>query len=190
MRVFDEMAYTPEGAIPLRRTELIGGTLITSGLPARHVEMSQILFTALSAQLDEQEGRVFQRPNVFLDGQNRFIPDVAVVCDPGKIKADGIYGAPDFVIEILVPATELILRASKRTAYERAGVRELWILDAQENTLEVCRFGQHLDASVKRQMDTFCKKPVIPIEKTLEDADKIMGEFSADYKRKSEDNPK
>lgn len=58
-----------------------------------------------------------------------FEPDLVVVCDAGKIDAKGIRGAPDLVIEVLSPSTAAFDQIEKRTAYERAGVRELWLVD-------------------------------------------------------------
>ncbi|MBQ9348269.1 MAG: Uma2 family endonuclease, partial [Oscillibacter sp.] len=61
-----------------------------------------------------------------------FSPDCAVVCDPDKIRPDGVHGAPDLVVEILSPATYLRDRTYKKDVYERCGVREYWIVTAEE----------------------------------------------------------
>lgn len=58
-----------------------------------------------------------------------FEPDLVVVCDPRKIDAKGIRGAPDFVVEVLSPSTASFDQIEKRAAYERAGVCELWLVD-------------------------------------------------------------
>jgi Uma2 family endonuclease len=55
-------------------------------------------------------------------------PDLMVVCDPAKCRDEGIRGAPDFVIEILSPGTAWRDQTDKRRLYERAGVREYWII--------------------------------------------------------------
>lgn len=54
-----------------------------------------------------------------------FVPQVRV----GTIKEAGVFGAPDLVIEILSASTANYDRGAKFRAYERAGVRELWLLD-------------------------------------------------------------
>jgi Uma2 family endonuclease len=61
-------------------------------------------------------------------------PDAFVVCDPGKLLEEGVRGAPDFVIEILSPATAMKDQTEKRILYERHGVREFWIVNP--NTFE------------------------------------------------------
>ncbi|MGH8570704.1 MAG: Uma2 family endonuclease, partial [Gammaproteobacteria bacterium] len=55
-------------------------------------------------------------------------PDVLVVCDAGKLDRRGVRGAPDFVVEVLSPASASHDYLQKRHAYERAGVREYWLV--------------------------------------------------------------
>lgn len=55
-------------------------------------------------------------------------PDILVVCDPEKIGENAIVGAPDWIIEVLSPATARHDHLTKRNLYERAGVREYWLV--------------------------------------------------------------
>jgi Uma2 family endonuclease len=55
-------------------------------------------------------------------------PDVLAVCDPAKVGPEGIRGAPDFVAEVLSDSTANKDLTVKRERYERAGVREYWIV--------------------------------------------------------------
>ncbi|MBC8044500.1 MAG: Uma2 family endonuclease [Rhizobacter sp.] len=48
-----------------------------------------------------------------------------------------INGAPDLVVEILSPSTGYYDLTHKKRIYERFGVREYWILDPTEKTVEV-----------------------------------------------------
>jgi Uma2 family endonuclease len=73
-------------------------------------------------------------------------PDVLVACDRGKIDEDGIHGAPDFVTEVLSPATAYKDLNDKRMLYERSGVREYWIVSPETGSvfryvLEDSRYG-------------------------------------------------
>jgi len=68
-----------------------------------------------------------------------FEPDLVVVCDPAKIGARYIRGAPDFVIEVLSPSTAAFDQVEKRRRYGEAGVGELWLIDIDTGLLTVWR---------------------------------------------------
>ena len=59
------------------------------------------------------------------DNGDYYIPDVMVVCDPGKVKDDGVHGAPDLVVEILSPRTTKNDRGRKKDDYEKC-LRRKW----------------------------------------------------------------
>ncbi|TVR68069.1 MAG: Uma2 family endonuclease [Spirochaetaceae bacterium] len=64
-------------------------------------------------------------------------PDLVVVCDSAKLTRQGCTGAPDFVLEILSPATAFKDMEDKLRLYERHGVREYWIINPGNDTLLV-----------------------------------------------------
>ncbi|MCI9058007.1 MAG: Uma2 family endonuclease [Oscillospiraceae bacterium] len=64
-------------------------------------------------------------------------PDLLVVCDPKKLDERGVRGAPDLVIEILSKTTRRLDLLSKYNIYQRAGVREYWIVDPDTQTVTV-----------------------------------------------------
>lgn len=67
-------------------------------------------------------------------------PDVAVLCGRGKVKRWGVYGAPDFVLEVISPSTRRKDCTKKLMKYMNAGVREYWILDPYQQKLIVYFF--------------------------------------------------
>ena len=74
--------------------------------------------------------------NADCDERTMVQPDVGIVCDTSKIKRFGIYGAPDFVVEVVSSSTKKKDYALKLSKYMEAGVREYWIMDfAQEKVL-------------------------------------------------------
>lgn len=77
-----------------------------------------------SAERDDQVDTVVQ-------------PDVLIVSDPRKIDARGMRGAPDWIAEVLSPGTASYDRLIKLPAYERAGVREVWLIDPIDRTLNI-----------------------------------------------------
>ena len=56
-------------------------------------------------------------------------PDLLVVCDKSKIRENGIWGAPDLVVEILSPSTSRKDLNEKYNLYQRSGVQEYWVIE-------------------------------------------------------------
>ena len=79
---------------------------------------------------------VFYEPDVFL-GDDNVIPDIAVVGNPEIIKRDGIYGAPDIVVEVLSPSTRKRDMGYKKDLYEQSGVGEYWIVDTDSKSVDI-----------------------------------------------------
>jgi Uma2 family endonuclease len=75
--------------------------------------------------------------DVYLDEKNHFIPDAMIICNTDIIHPNGIYGAPDLVVEVLSPRTTKNDRTKKLEAYARAGVKEYWIVSPLERSVEV-----------------------------------------------------
>ena len=64
-------------------------------------------------------------------------PDITIVCDPSKLDDRGCKGAPDMVVEILSPSTQRHDQLVKLGLYQRAGVREYWIVNPEDRTVQV-----------------------------------------------------
>ena len=62
-------------------------------------------------------------------------PDLTVVCDKNKVDRHGIRGAPDLVIEILSQSSARYDRVVKFSLYQRAGIKEYWIVDPVTRTV-------------------------------------------------------
>ncbi len=80
--------------------------------------------------------------DVQLDCDDRTMvqPDVVIVCDEDKIRDRVIYGAPDFVLEILSPSTRRKDMFIKSEKYCNAGVKEYWMIDPKKRVLIVYNF--------------------------------------------------
>ena len=61
--------------------------------------------------------------------------------------------APDWVCEVLSPATAALDRAEKMPAYSREGVTHLWLVDPIAQTLEVFRLDRGLWTQVAAWRD-------------------------------------
>ena len=111
-----------------------------------HQEIAGEVYCQLANQLDGQPCRPYIAPvDVRLpraDEADAAIdtvvqPDVLVVCDPSKIDRRGVRGAPDWVLEVLSPSTAAHDQIAKRRTYERAGVRDYWLVHPGDRTLTV-----------------------------------------------------
>jgi Uma2 family endonuclease len=70
-----------------------------------------------------------------MDNKTMVQPDVCVVRDHSKIKQVRIFGAPDFVVEVLSPSTKMKDILIKMKKYHSAGVREYWMVDPDAETV-------------------------------------------------------
>lgn len=70
-------------------------------------------------------------------------PDITLVCDPSRLDGHGYRGAPDMLLEILSPSTRRYDRLTKLELYQRAGVKEYWIVNPEERTAQVYLLDEH-----------------------------------------------
>jgi Uma2 family endonuclease len=85
-------------------------------------------------------------------------PDLTIVCDEEKRGSEGCRGAPDMIIEILSPSNTAFEMQRKLELYRRAGVREYWIIDPEENNIYAYRLkdGQFVTQSYDIQDTAAC----------------------------------
>ena len=118
------------------RWEIIDGVPYMQSEPTwQHQTME--LVAQFRNYLSDKECRAFispfdlRLPKIDEDDEHAtmvFQPDILVICDKSKLKGTGYCGTPEVVIEILSPTTERIDRLTKFWAYEKAGVKEYWIV--------------------------------------------------------------
>ncbi len=129
-----------------QRVELIDGYFYDMSSPTfGHQSIGGEIYRQIANFIMEHGGscRPFIAPvDVQLDCDNKTMvqPDVGIVCDPSKIKRFGIYGAPDFLVEVISPSTKKKDYALKLSKYMEAGVREYWILDFRQEKILVYFF--------------------------------------------------
>ncbi len=71
------------------------------------------------------------------DVKNVVEPDISIICDKSKIDDTGCNGAPDMIIEIISPSSIKIDRVIKFNLYEKAGVKEYWIVEPDQKLVSV-----------------------------------------------------
>lgn len=128
------------------RVELIKGKILKmSPAPSpNHQRISRKINQVLNTYLSQNPCEIFYAPfdvrlprkdektnNIYTVVQ----PDLCVICDPEKIDDKGCIGAPDLIVEILLPGNSKKEMGSKFKAYEEAGVREYWVVNPNERNI-------------------------------------------------------
>ena len=129
------------------RAEVIDGSLYMMATPSRiHQKISGEPFGQLREYLRGKQCEVYAAPFAvrLFEGaedspENVYTmvePDISVICSPEKLDDMGCKGAPDLIIEILSPSTRRHDRLTKFNLYQRAGVREYWIVDPSDRSVQ------------------------------------------------------
>jgi len=131
------------------RRELIGGVIYDMSPAPRigHQDLALDIASELKRCLADKPCVPFVAPvDVYLfpdddeeDADDVVQPDVLVVCDRGKIRDDGVHGAPDLVVEVLSPSTAHKDLGDKRDLYERAAVKAYGLLYPDTGSARVWR---------------------------------------------------
>ena len=120
--------------------QLINGELIMSPAPTPlHQRVSKKLFKILDGS-SNSKGEVFYAPiDLFIDKTNVFQPDLVYISNLNAsiISHRGIEGPPEIVIEIISPSNIFSDRNTKKKKYLTFGVKEYWIVDPANQTLEI-----------------------------------------------------
>jgi Uma2 family endonuclease len=139
---YDDFLLFPDDGL---RHEIIDGAhYVTPSPNLRHQELVGRLFLSLGAVLEDRpdKGRLFLSPfDVVFSFHDIVEPDLVFVA-PDQLEiltAKNIQGTPALVIEVLSPSTRKRDRHVKRLLYERAGVREYWLVDPEATAIAIHR---------------------------------------------------
>ena len=135
---YEEYLAMPEDV----RCELINNRIVMMGAASfEHQRVCGEIFGQLWQYLRDKRCQVAQDVGVRFQEyepiNNALRPDLTVICDPSKIRPEGIVGAPDLVIEILSPSTVRTDKLRKFDLYKREGVREYWIVEPVHQVVHV-----------------------------------------------------
>lgn len=136
----DNLAYQ-DGWQDVRKRELIGGSVVLlAPASTNHNLTAGNIFALFKWYLKEKKCvPISDGVTVFLSENDHFVPDMMVVCDREKIHHDGIHGAPDLAVEVLSPSTMKNDRTHKKDVYAKCGVREYWLVNPTDRSIEVYR---------------------------------------------------
>ncbi|MDZ7261667.1 MAG: Uma2 family endonuclease, partial [candidate division KSB1 bacterium] len=101
------------------------------------MELSMLLYNFIKRK---KLGRLFAAPcDVILSKINIMQPDILFISRENyKVLTElNIQGTPDLIIEVLSPSTRETDRVYKKHIYERFGVKEYWIVDPDEESVEI-----------------------------------------------------
>lgn len=126
------------------RYEIIEGELFVSRSPGlTHQTVSGNLFRSIDTYLiDNPVGRIWATPGVILSEFSGVIPDLVYINHQRRAEiasGDRATGAPDLVIEIVSPGSENERRdrVAKKQLYGKHGVKEYWIVDFENRSIEL-----------------------------------------------------
>jgi Uma2 family endonuclease len=169
------------------RAEWVNGSVIL--FPARSIVHSELvgwLICVIGGFVERRElGVIRARMLVRLPRVRSYrLPDLCYTHTRNLhiIEYDCVVGAPDLIVEIISPDSQSRDRREKFEEYEKAGVREYWIIDPLSKTAEAYRLagkkfqlieeqGGVLASAVLRNFwiktDWFWRKPLPKVSVTL-----------------------
>lgn len=128
------------------RMELIDGVFYDMGAPTTfHQRFAGELYRQIANFIYANNGdcQPYISPidvQLDCDDDTMVQPDVIVVCDADKVKRRVVFGAPDFVCEVISPSTKRKDYTIKMSKYMAAGVKEYWIVDPYRKYVSVYFF--------------------------------------------------
>lgn len=145
-----------------KRMEVFDGIVYDMASPSQiHQSISMQLSTVINNYILRKKGpcSIFSAPfDVKLSDSPLIIvqPDIMVVCDKNKLDEKRCNGAPDFIIEIVSPATPSDDYIRKLYYYKNYEVREYWIVDPRRKVITVNYFENNI-VSVQYPFDSVIK---------------------------------
>jgi len=120
------------------RWEIIDGVAynMTPAPGIKHQDITSNLHIRLKTDPSNKCYTGIAPTDVVFDENNVVQPDVFVVCDRSKITENNISGAPDMIIEVISPSTEVKDRRDKKDVYERFGVGEYILVFPEREYIE------------------------------------------------------
>lgn len=144
--IIADLDCTPDDG---NKYELIEGEIYMSRAPSltHQITLQNFLMALGSFLTNNPIGIVVPGPGVIFDDFNGVIPDIVFFTNERRAEiasGDQLNGASDLVIEIISPGAENERRdrVLKRRVYGRFGVKEYWLVDMVNRSVEVFRLGE------------------------------------------------
>ncbi len=118
--------------------QLIEGELIISPAPTtKHQRVLRSIYDQIKSLA---LGELFFSPiDLYIDSRNILQPDLLFISEGNKsiISERGIEGPPDLVVEVISSSNSFVDRNTKKRKYLDFGVKEYWIVDPGNLTIEI-----------------------------------------------------
>jgi Uma2 family endonuclease len=128
------------------RYEIIEGELFVAGAPSLSHQgiLGNLLFFLIRYPRNTPIGKVIPCPGVIFSDISGVMPAVVYISNERQAEiaaGDGVTGAPELIIEILSPGAENERRDRhfKRQLYRKYGVKEYWVIDPGQPTVDLYR---------------------------------------------------
>lgn len=170
----DKPLYTFADSLTWKENEHIeiiyGEAFLMASPSSTHQEISMEISRQLANYLEGKQCRVYPAPfdvrlfekdgDLPQDVDTVVEPDISVVCDKNKIDNRGCKGAPDLIVEILSPSSLRNDRLVKLRLYQKAGVREYWIADPENKTIQVFLMDEN---GIYQPHEDYCRTDVAKV---------------------------
>lgn len=144
-----------------------GEVVIMSPSSYRHVLIVGWLIRVLGDFVEDRDLGEVLGPELMIrlaGPKRRLVPDVLFIAKGrlGLLQKNHLEGAPDLAIEVVSPDSQERDRIDKFADYQRAGVREYWIIDPIEEELKVYALGADRRFAEVAPVDGRTHSTVIP----------------------------
>ena len=128
----------PNGYKEKLPTEMIGGVIYAMA-PVRftHQKTERNIHNIFDRHLKGKSCEAVHDMYLSLSDEDLFIPDIMIICNRDYIESARVVGPPDLVVEILSRSTKKRDKTLKKDTYEKFGVKEYWLVDADGRDMEV-----------------------------------------------------
>jgi Uma2 family endonuclease len=168
---YDDLQRLPDDHM---RHELIDGEHYVTPAPSpKHQRVLGRVYFHICSYLEEHPlGRAYFAPfDVVFTQIDCVEPDMLYVSrerEERQLTEKNLAGAPDLVVEVLSPSTKRVDEGAKLRLYERFGVPEYWVFDAEAEKVRVYRLKDgrlELFAELSRRQGTsvqILSTPLLP----------------------------
>jgi len=147
---YEDYLHFPED----KRYEIINGEVAVAPSPDKmHQDVSRNLEFVLWEFVKKNDlGLIYDAPfDVVLSDIDVVQPDIIFISKEKEdiVTEKNIQGAPDLVIEILLPSSRYRDKKIKGKLYKKFGIKEYWLVDPKKKQITVACFGSTKKESTK-----------------------------------------